>query len=125
LDFAGEPAALTQFRIASTIAPDVPWIRAAEARCLAKHGRSSDAFDVLAYLQQNRNTEYVDAYHMAFLLEALGRRDEAFQELERAYTERSPALAWLDLDTKSDTLRNDPRFAALRDRVLATAQPPV
>ncbi len=123
LDFAGEPAALTQFRIASTIAPDVPWIRAAEAGCLAKHGRSSEAFDVLAYLQQNRNTEYVDAYHMAFLLEALGRRDEAFQELERAYTERSPALAWLDLDTKSDTLRSDPRFAALRDRVAATVWP--
>jgi hypothetical protein len=60
---------------------------------------------------------------MAFLLEALGKREEAFQELERAYTERSPALAWLDLDTKSDSLRDDPRFAALRDRVAATVWP--
>jgi DNA-binding winged helix-turn-helix (wHTH) protein/tetratricopeptide (TPR) repeat protein len=120
LDFAGDPEALTQFRIASTIAPDVPWIHAAEARCLAKQGRSSEALDVLAQLRRNRNTEYVDAYHLAFLLEALGKRDEAFQELERAYVERSPALAWLDLDTKSDPLRNDPRFAELRDRVSST-----
>jgi tetratricopeptide (TPR) repeat protein len=121
LDFAGEPAALTQYRIASTIAPDVPWIKAAEARGLARQGQSSEAFDLLAHLRQNRNTEYVDAYHMAFLLEALGKRDEAFQELERAYLERSPALAWIDLDTKSDPLRSDPRFASLRDRVFATA----
>jgi tetratricopeptide (TPR) repeat protein len=121
LDFAGDPAALTQYRIASTLAPDVPWIKAAEARCLARQGQSSEAFDILAQLRKNRNAEYVDAYHMAFLLEALGKRDEAFQELERAYLERSPALAWLDLDTKSDPLRNDPRFASLRDRVFATA----
>lgn len=121
LDFAGEPAALTQYRIASTIAPDVPWIRAAEARCLANHGRSAEAFDILAQLQQNRHTDYVDAYHLAFLLEALGKRDEAFQELERAWTERSPSLIWLDLDTKSDPLREDPRYAELRDRVSSTA----
>jgi tetratricopeptide (TPR) repeat protein len=120
LDFAGEPSALIQNRIASIIAPDVPWARAVEARCLARHGRSSEAFDVLTHLQQNRNTEYVDAYHMAFLLEALGKRDEAFQELERAYLEKSPSLAWLDLDTKSDPLRSDPRFAALRDRIFST-----
>jgi DNA-binding winged helix-turn-helix (wHTH) protein len=121
LDFAGDPAALTQFHIASTIAPDIPWIRAAEARCLAKYGRSSEAFDILAQLQRNRNDEYVDAYHVAFLLEALGKRDEAFQEFERAYVERSAALAWLDLDIKSDPLRNDPRFESLRDRVFAMA----
>jgi DNA-binding winged helix-turn-helix (wHTH) protein/tetratricopeptide (TPR) repeat protein len=121
LDFAGDPEALTQFHIASTIAPDVPWIRAAEARSLAKYGRSTEAFDILAHLQQNRNTEYVDAYHMAFLLEALGKRNEAFQEFERAYVEGSPSLFWLDLDTKSDPLRNDSRFAELRDRVSSSA----
>jgi tetratricopeptide (TPR) repeat protein len=121
LDFAGDAAALTQYRIASTIAPDVPWVRANEARCLARNGRLEEAFDILAQLQQNRNTDYVDAYHMAFLLEALGKRDEAFQELERAYAERSPALVWLNLDTKSDALRNDARFAALGDRVSSTS----
>jgi hypothetical protein len=53
-------------------------------------------------------------------VEALGKRDEAFQEFERAYAERSPALAWLDLDTKSDPLRGDFRFVELRDRVFST-----
>jgi DNA-binding winged helix-turn-helix (wHTH) protein/predicted Zn-dependent protease len=117
LDFGGEAAALTQYRIAATIAADIPWIRAAEARCLAKNGRSAEALEILSHLQRNRNSEYVDAYHLAFLLEALGRRDEAFQELERAYVEKSPTMVWLDVDTKSDTLRSDSRFAELRNRV--------
>jgi tetratricopeptide (TPR) repeat protein len=124
LDFGGEPAAaLAQYRIATTLAPDVPWLRAAKARCLAKLGRLREALDILSYLERNRGTKYVDAYHLAFLLEALGRRDEAFQELERAYSEKSAMLSWLDFDTRSDTLRNDPRFAVLRDRVSSTVSP--
>jgi DNA-binding winged helix-turn-helix (wHTH) protein/Flp pilus assembly protein TadD len=117
LDFGGEAAALAEYHVASTIAPDIPWIKAHEARCLARQGRSDEALEILSQLQRKRQEEYVDAYPLAFLLEALGERDAAFQELERAYAERSPMVFWLDRDTKSDTLRDDPRFAALRDRV--------
>jgi tetratricopeptide (TPR) repeat protein len=120
LDFQGDTAALPEYHIASTIAPDVPWIRAAEARCLARQGRSGEALKILAQLQRNRHAEYLDANHLAFLLEALGKRDEALQELERAYAERSPMIVWLDRDTRSDTLKNDPRFAALSARVSST-----
>jgi DNA-binding winged helix-turn-helix (wHTH) protein len=117
LDFAGDPAALAEYHFASTIARDIPWIKADEAGCLARQGRSGEALEILSQLQRKRQDEYVDAYPLAFLLEALGKRDEAFQELERAYAERSPKMFWLDRDTRSDTLRDDPRFAALRDRV--------
>ncbi len=47
---------------------------------------------------QIRKTQYVDAYFMAVLLDALGDRDQAFQELERAFHEKSPVLfasAWI------------------------------
>jgi tetratricopeptide (TPR) repeat protein len=122
LDFGGDTAeALDQYRIAGTVAPDVPWIRAAEARCLARQGRTREALRILADLKRNRKTEYVDACRLAFLLEALGRRDEAFEELERACAENSSMLCWLDLDTQSDTLRNDSRFVALRDHVFSSS----
>jgi tetratricopeptide (TPR) repeat protein len=117
LDFRGDPAALAEYHVASTIAPDIPWIKADEARCLARQGRSVEAMEILSQLQEKRRDEYVDAYPLAFLLEALGKRDEALQELERAYAERSPMVFWLDRDIKSDTLRDDTRFAALRDRI--------
>ena len=117
LDLGGDAAALAEYHVASTIAPDIPWIKAHEARCLARQGRPGEASEILSQLQRKRQDEYVDAYHLAFLLEALGERDEAFLELERAYAERSPMAFWLDRDTKSDRLRDDPRFAVLRDRV--------
>jgi hypothetical protein len=54
---------------------------------------------------------------MAVLLDALGERDQAFQELERAYHEKSPVLFMLDVDPKLDALRTDGRFAVLRNRI--------
>ena len=58
-----------------------------------------------------RRAAYVDAYHVALLLDALGRRDEAFQELERARKEKAYSLLYIGVDAKADRLRADPRFA--------------
>jgi len=82
------------------MAPDIPWVRAAAARFLAKIGRREEADFTLRELQQNRPREYVDAFHLALLLHALDRPEEALQELERARREGSYMLGLLDLDPK-------------------------
>ncbi len=80
---------------------------------------------ILAELIQIRKTQYVDAYFMAVLLDALGDTDQAFQELERAYHEKSPALFALRVDPRLDNLREDPRFDALcRPRVFPNKDEP-
>jgi tetratricopeptide (TPR) repeat protein len=109
--------ALEQYRLAAIMSPDVPWLRAVEGACLARHGRRKDATAILTQLVQIRKTEHVDAYFMAVLLDALGDRDQAFQELERAYHEKSPCLFALAVDPRLDSLRGDPRFATLLNRV--------
>jgi DNA-binding winged helix-turn-helix (wHTH) protein/tetratricopeptide (TPR) repeat protein len=120
LEFAGyTQEAMVQYRLASSMAPDTPWILIQEARCLAWNGRPQEAQTILERSQRTRQNAYVDAYQLALLLEALGRRDEAFQELERAYEENSYALLFLDVDAKSDSLRDDPRFMGLRNRAYA------
>ena len=120
LEHAGQlEEALAQYRLASALSPDILWIRADQARCLARHGQAEEATTMLADLQRNRENQYVDAYHMAMLLDALGRRDEAFRELERAYEESSYALLFACLDAKADGLRSDPRFALLERKALA------
>jgi hypothetical protein len=48
---------------------------------------------------------------------ALGKRHEAFQELERAYQERSCQLLIMDVDPKADPLREDCHFAAFHAKV--------
>jgi DNA-binding winged helix-turn-helix (wHTH) protein/Flp pilus assembly protein TadD len=110
LEYAGKiKEALEQYRLATVMAPDLGWLRGFEAKCLARHGRRKEAQKILA--------EYVEAYYMAVLLDALGERDQAFQELERAYHEKSPVLFMLDVDPKLDALRTDGRFAVLRNRI--------
>ena len=120
LERSGHPEeALAQYRLASALSPDILWIRADQARCLAVQGQIEAATVILADLQRIRETRYVDAHHMAMLLDAMGRRDEAFRELERAYEESSYALLFAGLDAKADGLRSDPRFALLERKAVA------
>jgi len=123
LDFSGRgEEAVVQYRLASAMSPDTSWIRAAEACCLARNGYRTDASAILESLRRFRETEYVDAYLLALVLDALGRRDEAFRELERAYQEKAYTLLFVDVDAKADGLRADPRFARVRSRTLGHAQ---
>jgi DNA-binding winged helix-turn-helix (wHTH) protein len=118
LEFSGRlDEALAQYQIASVMAPDLPWLRAHEGICLAKMGRAAEARSILQGLEQLRRSEYVDAYFMAVFLDALGRRDDAFAELERAVVEHSSRLYSIDIDPKIDGMRGDPRFTRIRDRL--------
>jgi len=118
LEYAGNVnEALDQYRLASVMSPDLVWLRAFEAKCLARHGRRKEAQKIFGELNQARKTQYIDAYYMALILDSLGDRDQAFQELERAYHEKSVALFMLDVDPKLDELRMDGRFAVLRDKI--------
>jgi len=122
LDFAGHgPEALEQYRLAASISPDTTWIRADQARSLALHGSIEEATSILDELERQRPSQYVDAYHLALLLDALGRRDAALQEVGRACRENSYALLFSLLDAKASALRCDPRFERLRKRLFRAA----
>jgi DNA-binding winged helix-turn-helix (wHTH) protein/Flp pilus assembly protein TadD len=125
LEYSGKTSqALEQYRLAVIMSPDLPWLQAVEGACLAKHGRRKEANSILATLVQVRKTQYVDAYFMAVLMDALGERDQAFQELERAYHERSSTLFAIRIDPRLDRLRDDARFAALVGRVFPSKEEP-
>jgi DNA-binding winged helix-turn-helix (wHTH) protein len=116
--------ALAQHRLICVMAPDVPWLLAVEGGCLARNGRQAEASAILDELQRTRESDYVDAYYVAMLSEALGRRDAAFQELQRAYDESSATLFMLNVDRRMDGLRKDARFKRLQRKLFdANAQP--
>jgi DNA-binding winged helix-turn-helix (wHTH) protein len=118
LEYAGRiDEARAQYGFARVVYPDIPWLAALEASCLARHGSAADAKRILADLERLRATEYIDAYYMTLLLEALGRRDAAFAELERAIEENSASLYILDVDPQMDSLRADVRFKRLRNKL--------
>ena len=64
-------------------------------------------------LEQLRRSEYVDAYYMAVFRSALGHRQQAFVELERACAENAAPLYAMNVDPKLDALRGDGRVATL------------
>ena len=112
--------ALAQYELASVMS-DAPVVRANHARFLARIGRTAAALAMLGELQRIRKNQYVDAYHVALVLDALGRGDEAFVELERAYQERSYAMLFLKVDAKADALRSDARFIHLVNKIFGPA----
>jgi DNA-binding winged helix-turn-helix (wHTH) protein/tetratricopeptide (TPR) repeat protein len=124
LEFAGRaPDALAQYRLASLMSPDTPWLRTLEGTCLAKMGQTRDAWAILEELEHIRSSEYVDAYYMAILRAALGQREPAFDELERAYAESSAWLWGFNVDPKLDYFRTDPRFARICAELRKPAPP--
>jgi hypothetical protein len=47
----------------------------------------------------------------------LGETDRVFELLDKAFDERYGYLAYLNVEPMFDTVRDDPRFAALAHRV--------
>jgi len=118
LEYGGHlDEALQEYRTACTMLPGLNWLRILEGACMSKCGRTAEAAGILQEILQIRQTEYVDAYYMALLYDALGMRDKAFAELERAIEEDSITLCLLDVDPKMVSVRKDPRFTSLHARV--------
>ena len=92
-------------------------VKAALARVHALTGRRAQALDELADLARDQPGRYVAPHDLAWGYAALGDRDRAMQWLEKAYAERSSALACVKVEPLFDPLRADSRFADLVRRV--------
>jgi len=88
------------------------------ATALVADGRLVEAEEVLKELTSLSTLRYVNPILLAHTSEAVGRREDAFQWLDRAYRERDPALAqWLSSVFWNSDIVDDPRFRELRRRV--------
>jgi serine/threonine-protein kinase len=83
----------------------------------AASGRKAQAEAIYDELVARSRGEYVPPTTLSFLSATLGRVDEAFEWLERAYEERDMLMTWVKLLPHFDPLRDDPRFDALVKRM--------
>ena len=83
----------------------------------AKRGRTDSALKMCSMLIDRLNHGKPVAYQAAAVFALLGRRDEAFQWLDRAIKDREPSVLELKQDPFLMTLRSDPRFPILLRRV--------
>src|SRR5215510_3917572 len=87
------------------------------AYAYASAGHHPEAQAILAELEKLSKQKYVASFPIAAVYGALGKRDEAFKQLEKAYAERSWAMGMLKVNPVFDSLRSDPRFSELLQRV--------
>ena len=84
---------------------------------LAVAGQHDEARDIIRELQEVSQKQYVSPYYIAMIYAGLGERDEAFAWLERTFQNRDWWLLWLGVEPRLDSLRSDPRFDNLLQRI--------
>ena len=114
----GDPeAALEQYRRAQALEGSVPSYDAFIARGLAITGKGEKARRILAGLVERATERYIRPEVLAVGYAAVGEKDEAFAQLEKALEARSAGLVYLVVDPMYDPLREDPRFHELVEKV--------
>jgi len=111
------PQARDSFQTILKIAPDDPAILALMGHEYAVSGDKVDAQKTLVKLTETSKRKYVPAVYFALVYIGLGRKDDAFHWLDKAYDERCEYLVYLGSEPLADPLRGDPRFARLLSRL--------
>ncbi|MGI8811596.1 MAG: tetratricopeptide repeat protein, partial [Pyrinomonadaceae bacterium] len=83
----------------------------------ARSGRRDKAEEIINRFEDIEKTTYVAPSLVATIYAALGNKDKAFAELEKAYKERDWFFTMLKVDPLMDSLRDDPRFKDLLKRL--------
>ncbi len=109
--------ALREYQHSQVGLGNLPEFKACVGRIHALCGRREQALHAIDELRRLSEACYVQSNLIALIYTALGQEDEAFQWLERAYAERDEDLCLLNVDPRLDSLRADPRFISLLERV--------
>jgi TolB-like protein/Flp pilus assembly protein TadD len=71
----------------------------------------------LTMLKRQSTEHYVSPWTFAVSYARMGEKDRAMQNLEKALDERYPSMVFIEIEPVFDSLRSDPRFADLQQRV--------
>jgi TolB-like protein/Flp pilus assembly protein TadD len=111
--------AFTEYSKAAELNDD-PLVAGLLARAYAKLGQRDQALQKLEQLKQAATHRYVENYAFAFAYAGFGEKDKAIDSLERAYHDHSdPEIIVIKVDPMLDSLRGEPRFDALVQKLFA------
>ena len=97
---------------------DDPSVLALLGQAYARTGQRDEAQKILVRLSEEARSRYVQAYSFALMYLALGDKERAIDEMERAYRERDANVAQIRVDPMLDDLRGNERFEALVNRIV-------
>ncbi len=97
---------------------DDPSVLALVGQAYARAGQRDEAQKILMRLSEEAKSRYVQAYSFALMYLALGDKERAIDEMERAYRERDANVAQIKTDPMLDDLRGNQRFEALVNQIV-------
>src|SRR5215469_14337366 len=97
---------------------DDPSVLALLGQAYARAGQRDEAQKILVRLSEEAKSRYVNAYSFALMYVALGDKERAIDEMERAYRERDANVAQIKTDPMLDDLRGNQRFDALVNEIV-------
>ena len=109
--------AIGEYQKAVDISHNSPPALASLGYAYGLSGNQNEARKVIASLRDASQHHYVSAFDMAIVFAGISDRDNAFQWLEKAYSEKESQMAFLNVTRRLDPLRADPRFADLLQRM--------
>jgi TolB-like protein len=118
LELKGAPAeAIVEYQRASELNDD-PRVLAFVAHAMASMGKQNEARQILAKLTEVARSRYVSGYSFAVIHLALGEKDQALDWLEKDAREQTGfEINFIRVDPYLDSLRGDPRFETLVQKV--------
>lgn len=105
--------AVAALKRAIELSPPSPRILGALGGVLAKEGKREEAGEILKQLERLAETRYISPFEPALINFNLGRRDEGFELLTKAFADRSFEIITIHLDPRFDGIRNEPRYKTL------------
>jgi tetratricopeptide (TPR) repeat protein len=83
----------------------------------ARAGESEKAMEIVANLREIGERKYISAYNFAMIYLGLGDLDKTFENLEKAFEERSGFMPFLKVEPMFDAARSDLRFGNLLKKI--------
>jgi adenylate cyclase len=108
--------AKAEFQKATTL-DDLPWYVGSLGYACAVSGDRRKAEQILRELEGLTRQRYVSPAIRASVYLGLGENDKALDWLEKGYQDRDPSLWWISGDQLYDSVRNEPRFKALLQKI--------
>jgi tetratricopeptide (TPR) repeat protein len=108
--------AKAEFQKAASL-DDLPWYIGSLGYACAANSDRAKAEQILQDLEELSKQRYVSPANRAAVYLGLGEKEKALDWLEKAYEDRDPIFWWIDGDQLYDSLRNEPRFQALVQKV--------
>jgi len=103
--------------VASKLSPLQTHSVAFRGVALAAQGRTAQARAVMDELLQASRERYVPPTNIGMLYAALGEKENALEQLEKAFAEKDVRMAFMKVEPRWDSLRSDARFVELMKRM--------